>query len=120
LSELHPNYVNRICGYFWLIDTFPTVDIITHYWNKFVASCRVEFTQDILSLSKNQKKILAFIAKNPIRHPSGHEISSAVCLPEINIRQAVRKLMLGDYLHQDSEGFICVLDPALRDFIRSL
>jgi hypothetical protein len=120
LSELHSSYINRICGYFWLTHELPTVTRIEQYWRDFIASKQAEFVEEILSLSKNQRKILSYLASHPTAHPGNHETCHAVGLPETSIRQAIRKLMLKDYLHKNAKGLICILDPAFRDFINAL
>lgn len=120
LSELNPNYINRICGYFWLSNEFPTVTAIEQYWRKFIESKRVEFTENLSELSKNQKRVLAYLAKNPTDQPGSQDNSHAMGLSEASIRQALKKLILKDYIYKDKTGIIRVLDPALRDFINYL
>lgn len=120
ITEFHPAYINRICGYFWLIGEFPTVSDIQQRWFSFIESKRAEFTEDLLRLSNNQKKLLVYLAKNPTKHPSSQEVSTAIKLPEASIRQAVKKLLLQDYVYKNSDGFFQILDPAMRDFINKL
>ena len=117
LSELHPNYINRICGYFWLINEIPTLAHIDQYWHDFVESKSAEFTENILRLSKNQRNVLRYIASNPIKKISGFDMCKAVQLSESSIRQAVKKLMLQDYLYKNRDGLIDIIDPALKYFI---
>lgn len=38
LFELHPSYVNRICGHFWIMSKVPTQESIELYWHNFVES----------------------------------------------------------------------------------
>jgi uncharacterized protein len=120
LSALHPSYINRICGYFWLLNEYPTVEKILTYWKQCVESRRVEFTKDILSLSKNQKRVLHYIAKNPSNHPTSHEVCNTLSLPEASVRQAIKKLLSQDYIYKNKEGITQILDPAFADFIKAL
>lgn len=120
LSELHSSYINRICGYFWLINKFPTLTSIVEYWHNFIESKRAEFTEEILKLSKNQKKILAYLANHPTKHPSSQETCHAIALSEASVRQAVKTLTLNDYIYKDKNGIVRVLDPAFKDFINLL
>ncbi|HEV2614373.1 MAG TPA: hypothetical protein VGV92_06660 [Gammaproteobacteria bacterium] len=120
LSEFHPSFVNRICGHFWLLNEFPTVESIKKYWETFIDSRHAEFTEDILALSKNQRKVLRYLACHPTTSPSGQEVCRETGLPEASVRQSVRKLLLMDYVFKNREGVIGVLDPAFRDFIKSL
>ena len=69
LSEFHPSHINRICGYFWLSHEFPKLKTVEKYWREFVDSKRAEFTEDITSLSNNQKKVLAYLAHHPTAQP---------------------------------------------------
>lgn len=117
LTELHPSYINRICGYFWLINELPKVKSVQQYWYMFIDSKRAEFTEDVLKLSKNQKKILTALSKEPTAHPSHHKFANRVGLPEASIRQALRVLLLKDYVYKDKGNIYRVLDPAFRDFI---
>lgn len=120
LSELHSSYINRICGYFWITKEFPTVKKIENYWLNFVESKRGEFTEDIIRLSKNQRKILYYLAHSPTAHPSHQDVCRDTGISEASIRQAVRKLMLNDHIYRDKENVIRVLDPALKEFINLL
>lgn len=56
VTEYHPSYINRICGYFWLIGEIPKYDTVIAYWNDFVLSKKGEFSESLLRLSKNKKK----------------------------------------------------------------
>lgn len=120
ISELHPSYINRLCGYFWLTDEFPTKAQIEKFWRHFVASKHAEFTEDMLRLSKNQRKVFNYLAHHPVLEVSSHEVGSAIGLSEASIRQAVNTLLQKDYLYKDEDGVTRVLDPALRDFIKNL
>lgn len=120
LSALHPSYVNRICGHFWLINKMPMVSSITEYWNNFVASRRSEFSEDLLNLSKNQKRVINYLVKNPTAQPSDKNICNATELPEASVRQAVKVLLDRDIIYRDPDNILQVLDPALRDYINTL
>lgn len=117
LSEMHPSYINRICGYFWLLDEVPTEDRIEQYWADFVVSKRAEFIEDVLALSKNQRKVLRCIAANPTKKTSGFDFSTVLQLSEASTRQAVRKLTRQDYLYKNSMGLMDLVDPTLKYFI---
>lgn len=120
-SELHPSYVNRICGYFWMTDEFPhAASLVEKFWENFVNSKHAQFSEDVLQLSKNQKKVLRYLASYPTQNPSHHTVCEAVGISEASIRQAIKTLLLKDYFLKDESGFIRVLDPALKDFLRGL
>jgi AAA+ ATPase superfamily predicted ATPase len=120
LSELHPSYINRICGHFWAMNEFPTLIQIERYWQSFIDSKRAEFTEDILNLSKNQKKVLAYLAHHPTLHLSSYDVCQAIGLSEASIRQAVKNLMVKDYICKDDTGINRILDPAFKGFIKNL
>lgn len=120
LSELHPNYVNRICGYFWMTDSYPTPDSINTYWRNFVLSRKTEFTKDILRLSRNQRRLLRYIAREPSSQPGSHDVCVKIGLSEASLRQALNKLIKIDYVHRDGKGYITLIDPAFRDYINNL
>lgn len=114
LTHCHSHYVNRLCGYFWLIDKAPTLISVQSYWDKFVESKHGELTGDFLGLSKNQKKVLAFLAGNPVKQPSSAYVCNTVSLSEASVRQALKVLSAKDYIHKNDAGFYAVLDPAMQ------
>lgn len=120
LSALHPIYVNRICGYFWLKNELPNEKTVTEYWRSFVESQSASFTEELLLLGKNQKVLLSYLATNPTAKISSHEVVTQLGLPEASVRQAAKTLMLKDYLHKTYDGMIQILDPAFKDFILNL
>ncbi|MFM8454096.1 MAG: AAA family ATPase [Gammaproteobacteria bacterium] len=117
LSELHPSHVNRLCGYFWLTNIFPTVAACEEYWNLFIKSKRTEFTEDISNLSNHQKKILAYLAKNPTSSPSSAEVCQSLEIPESSVRLAIKALLLKDYLYKDHHSIVKILDPAFKAYL---
>lgn len=120
LTELHPSYVNRVCGYFWMTNQMPTEKLIDQYWLEFIQSKRTEFSEDLIRFSKNQRRVIVYFAKHPSVHPSNHQVCQAVGLSEASVRQAVQVLLKKDYLYKDNTGLIKVLDPALKTYINRL
>ncbi len=120
LSELHPIYVNRICGYFWLKNEFPTEKTVKQYWHNYIESQSATFTEELLALGKNQKILIAYLARYPTAKIGSHEVLTQIGVPEASVRQAVKVLLLKDYLHQTQDGIIRVLDPAFKGFILNL
>ncbi len=117
LSELHPSYVNRICGHFWITNVFPTPEKIKAFWKNFIESKQSDFTKEFLDLSKNQRKLLRYLALKPTRHPSSQEVCHETKMSEASIRQALAKLMNGDYVYKNKQNIINILDPAFKMFI---
>jgi ribonucleotide monophosphatase NagD (HAD superfamily) len=93
---------------------------IKQYWYHLIDSKKAEFTEDILNLSKNQKKLLYYLANNPTAQPSHREVCNAVELSEASIRQAISALALKDYIYKDKQKTLRILDPALKDFIKNI
>lgn len=120
LSELHPSYLNKICGYFWIINEYPTINKVQEYWQQLLEANHTSFVSELLSLSNNQRNILTYIAQNPTAHPSHQEVSHSTGISDASIRQAIRVLKAKDYLYRDKQGILRILDPALRDFILSV
>jgi hypothetical protein len=120
VTEYHPSYVNRICGYFWLTNQFPTSRHVRDYWDVCVQSKQAEFSENILSLSANQKRVLSYLARYPSNQLSDYAFCSAVQLPEASVRQAVNVLLQKDYLQKNESGIISVLDPAMKHFLNKL
>jgi len=120
LTELHPHYINRLCGYFWLVGKYPTTETVENYWREFVQSKKREFTEDILRLSKNQRKLLAYLASYPEQRPSSAKVCTALEISEASNRQSLKVLCSKDYVYQSKDGVYQVLDPAMRSFILML
>ncbi len=120
LTEFHPSYINRLCGYFWLTNEYPSPESVDQYWWKLVESKRSELAEDILSLSKNQRKILTHFATFPTTQPGGQDVCKATGLSEASIRQALKVISSKDYIFKTEEGEFKVLDPVMRDYIKHI
>ncbi len=53
-------------------------------------------------------------------HPSHQDVCRDTGISEASIRQAIKKLMLDDFIYRDKDNIIRVLDPALKTFINLL
>jgi len=120
LSELHPHYINRLCGYFWIIGEYPTLDAIENYWGEIVQSKKSELTEDIFNLSKNQRKLLSYLAHQPDEQPGSSKVCTAIGISEASNRQALKALCAKDYVYQSKDNLYKVLDPAMASLIRLL
>lgn len=117
ISERHPSYINRICGYFWLIDKMPTVASIDKFWDGFIAARKSEFTSELITLSGHQKKMLVYLANTPTKHTSSQQICSVLSISEASARQVTNKLMHMDLICKNENNEMVVLDPAFRQFL---
>ncbi len=117
ISERHPSYINRICGYFWLIDKIPSIIRIDKFWDDFISSKRSEFTSELISLSGNQKKMLLYLANTPTKHTSSQEVCSMLGISEASARQVTNKLMRMDLICKNDDGEVVILDPAFKQFL---
>ena len=120
LTELHSNYVNRLCGHIWLMDEFPSLEMVSQYWDEVVMSKRSVFIKDILSLSSNQRRLLSYLARHQTKHPSGIEVVSDLNISESSLRQALVVLSKKDHVFQDSADIYQLLDPAMRYLVNKL
>lgn len=117
ISERHPSYVNRICGYFWLIDKMPRIESINKFWDDFISARKSEFTSELIALSGHQKKMLVYLANTPTKHTSSQEICSILNMSEASARQVTHKLMRIDLICKNEINEMVVLDPAFRQFL---
>ena len=117
LTERHPNYINRLCGYFWITKKYPTLQKVKEHWANLVQSNRSVFTEDILSVSKNQRKLLSYLAHSPEAQISSVKVCRALNISEASIRQALKILLARDYIYKATDGKYRILDPAMRDLI---
>ncbi len=117
LSESHSYYINLICNYFWSNNIFPTADKVESIWKKYVQNQRAIFSSDIADLSNNQKTVLKYFATHLIDQPYSKEVWLNTQLTPASLKQAITKLISIDILFIDDNGYVRVLDPAMKTFI---
>ena len=118
LAECYPYYVNRLCGYFYLLGQWPTKQAIDDYWHEYVDASGVIIKGELFALSGNQRKILKGLLDYPTREPSGRQFCQQLNISEASSRQAVNKLLQLDYVYVDDDGYYEVLDPAMRYYLQ--
>lgn len=117
LSESHSYYINLICNYFWSNNIFPTVNKVESIWKEYVQNQRAIFSSDITDLSNNQKTVLKYFAMHLVNQPYSKEVWLNTQLTPASLKQAMTKLISKDILFIDDNGYVRVLDPAMKTFI---
>lgn len=117
LSECHPYYVNLICNYFWQNDEYPTPAKVDNFWNSYIETQKSIISYDLAALSNNQKSILKDLAEHPANQPYSHENLLRTRLTIASQKEAIKKLLLKDFLFEDESGFTRILDPAVKSYI---
>lgn len=117
LSECHPYYVKLICSYFWQNDEYPTSAKVVNFWNSYIETQKPIIAYDLALLSNNQKTILKDLAEHPANQPYSNENLLRTRLTIASQKEAIKKLLLKDFLFQDEFGFIRLLDPAVSSYV---
>ena len=117
ITECHSYYINLICSYLWDKNQLPTKKIILSLWNEYILSQQSVISYDISFLSNNQKTLLKQVAKQPTNQPFSHEYLMKTQLTIASQKEALKKLMLKDFVYKDDFDLTRVLDPAVRSTI---
>lgn len=117
LSECHSFYVNLICNYFWQKNQYPTLSNVEQFWQGYLDSQRPMIAFDIASLSNNQKAVLKDLALYPAKQPYSQENLNRTRLTIASQKEAIKRLKLKDFIFEDSDGYLRVLDPAMSAMI---
>lgn len=117
LSECHPYYVDLICNHFWQRNKYPTKIKVHELWNKYIQTQKSIIAYEIAMLSNNQKIVLKDFARYPANQPYSNENLLRTRLTIASQKEAIKKLLLKDFIYEDELGFVRLLDPAVKAFI---
>lgn len=113
LTERYPKYVNALCGSLWTRDQPPTSESIDQMWHDYLFARKTDISEDLESLTLNQKRLLRHIAME-----STKELYSKVFLSKVNLSQssvqASMNILLDKGLVVKWEDVYQVLDPTLK------
>ena len=120
ITELHTNYINKLCGHFWIMDEKPDKESVRLYWAQLVQAESYFLSDKFISLSKNQKKLLYHIANNEVSQPTSTNVCNSIQLSPASARQAYQKLESEDYIAKNAEGIVIFIDPAMKSYVQGL
>lgn len=115
-TELHPFYVNALCQLLWGEDKIVTPEEVDRVWHAYVKTQRQIISNDVVSLSANQRKILTALAKTPAKEIQSVHFAGPLKISPSSAQQSIDILLKKDlvYLHND---YYCVLDPAMKYYL---
>lgn len=116
-TEQHPFYVNVLCQMLWEEKIIPTTEVIDLIWDNYVKNQKHVISHDITELSLNQRKILIALAKKPIKEIQSNEFMTNTKISASSAQQALKVLIHNDLVYRDTEGYYCVLDPAMKYYL---
>ena len=115
LTELHPYYVNKLCSLLWLAELPPTVESTNNTWTSLILENKSVTERELSLLSLSQRKLLLFIAEQgPLQGAFTRETMHAMDLSLGGVQNALKNLLNGDYVCQNTEGAYCILDPLVK------
>jgi len=124
LSACHPYYVNVLCGRLWREPRVPGAARVAAVWRAYVAEEAARIGSELVSLSPNQRAVLAAIAAEPTAEPRGRAFLERTRVASTSVGQALAVLLERDLAFRDPESRYRVLDPAmewsLREGLRAL
>jgi AAA+ ATPase superfamily predicted ATPase len=117
-TKQHAYYMNLLCSRLWELKQLPTVDDVTHTWDKYIQQERSLVANELDTLSKNQRKLLITLARqNGVTIPRGNEFVSIAKMSGATISQALEFLVRKDYVYRDNIGHYQLLDPLIQAVI---
>ncbi len=118
-TECHPYYVNVLCHKLWLFKEFPTEEIVSLTWHKYVVEEKSNILSEIDLLSKNQAKLLIAIAKyGDEMQPMSKEFLSLTAFSLSSASQAVDILCKKDYLYLNDKKQYRIVDPLIKSLFQ--
>jgi len=116
-TELHPFYMNVLCQILWEKTKMPSADTVDAAWLNYVKTQRHIISHDMMELSPNQRRIITSLAKSPTKEIQSSEYTAAVKISPSSAQQSLGVLLRKDMLYKNTEGFYCVLDPAMKTYL---
>jgi len=114
LTERHSYYVNKLCSLLWLGD-YPNAETVQQHWHQYVLENKALIEREMELLSLNQRKILILLAsEGATDEPYGKNFAYKLNLSMSSIARAMKTLYERDYLYQEKEGKIKILDPLIK------
>ena len=118
VTECHPFYVNVLCDELWGETKAPdSKAMIDEVWQYYIEGHKSIIISDVVSLALNQKRVLAALAKQPTKEPTGAEFLQRTKLPQSSVKRSLETLLKKDLVYVDKNKDFSVLDPAIKYLI---
>jgi len=119
LTESHPFYVNMLCDKLWELPQKPTVVNVESSWNEVLLENKGKIIADLEPLNTNRTKVITTVGLlGSVNEPNSKVFLDTVKLPLSSVQHAVKYLMNHDYLFEDPEEGLKLVDPLMKKFIR--
>jgi uncharacterized protein len=116
-TELHPFYMNVLCQMLWEDSNIASIETIDAAWRNYVKAQKHIISHDITELSLNQKKVIIALAKSPASEIQSIEFTAPLKISASSSQQSVTVLVYKDLVYRRTDGFYCVLDPAMKYYL---
>ena len=120
-TELHPYYINVLCGRIWDIFTekSPTRNTqIEKIWTDYTEEQKSEIAKELSLLSELQKKLIISIALGNNRNLTGKKVLQRLNTTSAAVVKALNVLEDRDYIYASANGGYNVLDPLIKMSIK--
>lgn len=116
-TELHPYYINVLCGRIWSIftDTPPThIQQIEKIWLEYIEEQKSDVAKELSFLSDLQKRLIINIALGNNIHLSGKINLIKLNSSSAAISKTLKLLQERDYIIQNMTGHYELIDPLIK------
>ncbi|MCX7121121.1 MAG: ATP-binding protein [Gammaproteobacteria bacterium] len=116
-TELHPFYMNVLCQLLWDKNNIIVVEDVESAWHTYVKTQRQIISHDVMGLSANQRKILAALAKSPVKEMQSIDFVGPLKISTSSAQLSVEVLLKKDLICVNESAYHCVLDPAMKYYL---
>lgn len=117
LTELHPYYMNIICRMLWQQNNIPGVDDVIEKWTDYVSAQRLLISNDIMSLSLNQRQLLLGLLSTETKEILSNRFIGPLNMPTSSAQQSIEALINKDIVYRSEDGVYRVVDPSLKYYL---
>jgi len=116
-SDRYPKYVNALCGAIWMTDLKPTRELVDELWNSYVLAKKTDVTEDISSLTLNQRRLLQWLCFAPAEELYSKEKLAMLKMSQSSVQKALEVLLDKAFIVEDDHVYR-VLDPVLISYFK--
>jgi AAA+ ATPase superfamily predicted ATPase len=118
VTELHPYYVNLICGRLYIThETLPTRKNVEKVWYNYLLEEKSNTAIELSKLSSVQKKVLIIIAQGQQTNLTAKETISNMSTTSASVIKALNSLVQKDYIYEVGHSTYQIVDPLIRSSI---
>jgi len=119
LTQLHPYYINLLCGRLFSEEkNIPNADLVEKYWKTYIGEEKSKISLELSKLSLIQKKILILIAHGLATRLTSKEILQKISTTSASVIKAVQALITKDYIYEKEDAQYAIVDPLIESSLR--